>query len=442
MRERITGLFIPAECLPGMDGYTNAAAGLGEASPLTAAATFVRSGLSRDTEKLTAAYRGNYIAKRIIDGPSEDATREWYTLSVPSMGEEDLRQLKKLEAKHSVKQEITDAIRWARLYGGSIAIMITYGDQDRMDTRLDPKRLRPGCFMGLLVVDMTQEITPSLEMEDDLDDPEYGLPEYYEVSVAGKQGENRRMKIHHSRVLRFTGRELPREEMIRNDYWGASELEHVWDALIRHDSGSENTARMTYMSNLVTLKMGSLGADLAYGSDRTKESAIRAVEEENRLRSSYGTQLLSEGDSMETHPYNFGGLAEILDIFMMDVAGAAEMPCTKIFGRSPQGMNATGRSDEKNYSDMVGRLQERILRPALEKLLPVMAVSCWGMIPEDMEIRFNPLVTMSPGERAELARQAAEEIRILLECGVITAEEAREKIKAPETGGNGWGTIL
>ena len=91
---------------------------------------------------------------------------------------------------------------------------------------------------------------------------------------------------------------------------------------------------------------------------------------------------------------------------------------------------------------MVGRLQERILRPALEKLLPVMAVSCWGMIPEDMEIRFNPLVTMSPGERAELARQAAEEIRILLECGVITAEEAREKIKAPETGGNGWGTIL
>ena len=70
----------------------------------------MRSGLSRDTEKLTAAYRGNYIAKRIIDGPSEDATREWYTLSVPSMGEEDLRQLKKLEAKHSVKQEITDAI--------------------------------------------------------------------------------------------------------------------------------------------------------------------------------------------------------------------------------------------------------------------------------------------------------------------------------------------
>ena len=83
----------------------------------------------------------------------------------------------------------------------------------------------------------------------------------------------------------MTCAELPREETIRNDYWGASELEHVWDALIRHDSGSENTARMTYMSNLVTLKMGSLGADLAYGSDRTKESAIRAVEEENRLRS-------------------------------------------------------------------------------------------------------------------------------------------------------------
>ena len=104
MSEKIRGLFIPAECLPGLDGYSNAAAGLGEASPLTAAATFVRSGLTRDTEKLTAAYRGNYIAKRIIDGPSEDATREWYTLSVPSMGEEDLRLLKKLEAKGYIKK--------------------------------------------------------------------------------------------------------------------------------------------------------------------------------------------------------------------------------------------------------------------------------------------------------------------------------------------------
>ena len=63
---------------------------------------------------------------------------------------------------------------------------------------------------------------------------------------------------------------------------------------------------------------------------------------------------------------------------MMDMAGAAEIPATKLFGRSPQGMNSTGEADLRNNYDLIAQMQERMLRPALEKLLPVMAISCWG----------------------------------------------------------------
>ena len=56
-------------------------------------------------------------------------------------------------------------------------------------------------------------------------------------------------------------------------------------------------------------------------------------------------QILGENDSFETHQYTFGGIADTYDRFMMDVAGAAETPVTKLFGRSPAGMNATGESD-------------------------------------------------------------------------------------------------
>ena len=41
------------------DGYANAAAFLGEDSPLFAAGTFLRSGLTSDPELLTAMYREN-----------------------------------------------------------------------------------------------------------------------------------------------------------------------------------------------------------------------------------------------------------------------------------------------------------------------------------------------------------------------------------------------
>ena len=57
--------------LAAMDGYSNAAAFLGEDSPLMAAGTFLRSGLTSNTEQLTTAYREFWLATRIIDTPAQ-----------------------------------------------------------------------------------------------------------------------------------------------------------------------------------------------------------------------------------------------------------------------------------------------------------------------------------------------------------------------------------
>ena len=65
----------------------------------------------------------------------------------------------------------------------------------------------------------------------------------------------------------------------------------------------------------------------------------------NAMMNNNSIQILGENDSFETHQYTFGGIADTYDRFMMDVAGAAETPVTKLFGRSPAGMNATGESD-------------------------------------------------------------------------------------------------
>ena len=149
--------------LSAFDGYSNAAAFLGEDSPLLSSGTFRRSELTRQTELLTTAYRENWIVKRIIDMPCEDMTRAWYRLST-YMPESDLKALKQLEAKHSVKQELANAIRMARLYGGSLALIVIRGDEQRLDLPLDPDVLLPGCFKGLLVLDKTQGVEPSLDL--------------------------------------------------------------------------------------------------------------------------------------------------------------------------------------------------------------------------------------------------------------------------------------
>ena len=418
---------VTGELLAAMDGYSNAAAFIGEDSPLMSSGTFIRSGLTGKSELLTATYRVSWLAKRIIDMPSEDMTRAWYRLST-SLPESELDALRRLEAKHSVKQEIANAIRWGRLYGGALAVMVIRGEEDRLEEPLDYDMLLPECFQGLLVLDRAQGISPSLELVSDLDDPDFGLPEYYTVEL--ELGDVKSVRIHHSRVLRFIGRELPHTEMVRENYWGASELEHIWDELQKRSAASANIAQLIFQANVTTLKMGDFGGNLAGGSDRMREKILQTMQNENRLRTSYGLQVMSAEDSLETHSYSFGGLSDIYESFMMDMAGAAEIPATKLFGRSPQGFNSTGESDLRNYYDMIAQTQERNLRPALEKLLPVMAISCWGCVPEDMEIVFEPIMTTSPAERAELVQKMSGDVIEGYKCSLFTREQAIAELKS------------
>jgi len=409
------------------DGYSNAAAFLGADSPLISSGTFLRSGLTGNTELLTTTYRENWLATRIIDTPAEDMTRSWYTLT-GEFDPEDLVDLYRLEALHSVKQELTDAIRWARLYGGSLALMVIEGEGDRLEEPLDYALLPPDCFQGLLVLDRAMGITPSLELETDLSDPDYGLPMYYTVDV--NDGDVTSLRIHHSRLLRFVGRPLPHMEEVSENYWGASELEHIWDELQKRSATSANIAQLVFQANITTLKMNDFGDRVALGTDEARTRMRNLIAEENRFRTSFGLQLLSKEDSMENHPYSFAGLSDIYEAFMMDISGAAEIPATRLFGRSPQGFQSTGESDMRNYYEMIAGLQERHLRPALERLLPVMAISCFGYLPDNLDFVFNPLATESPDHVAELSAKLSDPVIRAYEAGLISRESAVEELKA------------
>ena len=409
------------------DGYVNRPAFLGEASELFSAGTFVRSGLTQNMELLTTVYRENWLAKKIIDMPAEDMTRAWYTLAadIPAV---EMNALRRLEAKHAIQNEITNAIKWARLYGGSIALMVIRGDEDILDQPLDMDRLFPGCFQGILVLDRSQNVTPSMELEEDLDDPDFGLPKYYDISV--DFGERSILRVHHSRVLRFIGRELPGEEMKRENFWGASELEHIWEEIQKRSEVSANIAQLVFQANVTTLKMGNLGAVMAGGEDAQRARILGYLEQQNRIRTSFGLQVIGTKDEMENHPYNFGGLSEVYAEFMMDMAGAAEIPATRLFGRSPQGMNSTGESDLINYYERIAQLQETYLRPALERLLPVMEVSAFGYVAEEAAIVFEPIAATTPEVRAEILSKVSSTVIELYRAGLISKESALAELKA------------
>lgn len=80
-------------------------------------------------------------------------------------------------------------------------------------------------------------------------DPDFGLPEYYMMNNA----EGRLVaKDIHSRIIRFTGRELPYLEKIAELYWGESEVEALYKDVVAHDNVSANMAALTFRANIDT----------------------------------------------------------------------------------------------------------------------------------------------------------------------------------------------
>jgi len=85
-----------------------------------------------------------------------------------------------------------------------------------------------------------------------------------------------------------------------------------------------------------------------------------------------------------------------------------------------------------NYYDYVNAQREAKLRPALQKLLPVLAMSAWGMVPDDLEIIFPPLWTPTTKEVSEIAKIKSEAIISAYTNGLLQVDAAQKELKKLE----------
>jgi phage-related protein (TIGR01555 family) len=161
-----------------------------------------------------------------------------------------------------------------------------------------------------------------------------------------------------------------------------------------------------------------------------------AMQAQSIMESNFGMRIINHGDAIHHQQYSFSGLPEVYDRIMMDVAGAAKTPVTKLFGRSPAGMNATGEADLINYYDYLDTVRESQFRPVLEKLLPIMAMSAWGQIPDDLDITFPALSTPDPAELAGIVQTKTAAITAAYQADLIDAATAMRELQemSEETG--------
>ena len=192
----------------------------------------------------------------------------------------------------------------------------------------------------------------------------------------------------------------------------------------------------TFRANTDTMEVENLNQLFSLTSSEQQRRFWNTMQAQSVMKSNFGMQLVNKGDQITNTQYSFAGLPEVYDSMCLDLAGAARIPVTKLFGRSPAGMNATGESDPRNYYDYVDTLRESKLRPILEKLLPILCFSLWGSVPDGIEINFPTLWTPTAMEIADIALKKAQAIRDTFQAGLFRADTAQRELKAlaEETG--------
>ena len=430
------------------DAFQNQMARLGFGQPnLANGAEYPITRLSQNYNLFTSLYRSSWIARKIIDVFPSDMLKNWIKIT----SNIEPSQIKKIEStirKTGTKRKLKEGLKWARLYGGAAGLILIDG-QDDLSEPLDYDLIMPGSYKGLLVFDRWNGIYPDIELEDDINDTEFGLPKYYNISLSSKNTGLSNMidslkdvaKVHHSRIIRFEGRDLPEWERQGETYWGESELEIVLEELKKRDNTSFNIASLIFLANIRVLKMADLGQLLGAGSQQAKENLYSVIEAQNHLMSNMGIYVMDKDDDFSTEQYSFSGLSDIYESFMLDIAGACEMPVTKLFGRNPAGFNATGESDLTQYCDTVEEKQETYLMTIIDKLLPIICMSCLGSVPEDLDWEFNPFMSVSNKDLADLAQQMASPIFDAFSNGLINKSTALKELKQQADKTGMWSNI-
>lgn len=399
---------------------------------LTQATTYPMTRLTQNYELLTSLYRDNWIVQNIVATIPNDMIRKWYEIK-SGIAPDYIDQMAKLERRTQLRKKLLLGMYWGRLYGGAVGVILIKGQND-MSQPLDLDMILPGSFLGLQILDRWSGVYPEGELVTDPSDPDFGLPAYYTIrdDTTGYMVA----RVHHSRIIRFIGRELPWLEQVTEVYWGESELEAIYNEIVRRDNVAANIAALTFRANVNYIEADGLDQLLGTANTEMQRRFWNTLVAQSMMESNFGTRVINKGDAIHNTQYTFTGLPEVYDRVMMDVAGAARTPVTKLFGRSPAGLNATGEADMQNYYDYIDGLRENDLRPIIERLLPIMALSAWGMIPDDLDIKFPAMQTADAKEQAEITERNTAAILSVYQNDLMDAATAMQELQAmgEETG--------
>lgn len=398
-----------------LDGWTNVYTGLSSVRD-SDASTYYKANSRVDRNQLEQLYRSDGLARKVVDVIPDDMLRRWISISGDASNE-----FMALLDRVQFKTILSRLLRYARLYGGALAVAIV-DDGSEINEPLNPNGIKD--ILGFRVYDRWQVSWTTTMLYDNPLTMRYGYPEQYLVTPY----EGQSFYVHESRTIRMDGAYLPENLRINNGGWADSVLEAAFRPLMRYGATHAYAANLVRDFEQKVLSVDGLAELIASGNEQQVLDRISILDQG---RSVINTLILDSQETFTKSASSVAGLSELLDRFAANVSAVTGIPQAKLFGEAPGGLNATGDADLTNYYDMIASQQVDRLTDPINWTLEI-AARVLGT--ERPPFEFRPLETPNESEIVTMRAAQAQTDSVYIGMGVLTPNEVRES----RFGGRGY----
>lgn len=372
--------------------------------------------------------------RKMSDVIAKEMTRKWIKLE--TSGDDDktekLQLLDKAMRRFKLRARFRLAALQDGLYGRSqIYIDVktpkgapAWSDPEELKSILvrAPAKITKGSLLGFKVIDPVWT-TPYLYNSDNPMRADFYKPTSW--FVLGRD-------VHCSRLLNIVSREVPDLLKPSYNFGGLSMTQLAIPYVNNWLKTRESIANLidgfsvpVLSTNLASILSGDCGDDV-----------FNRLALFNRMRSNRGAWAINK----ETEEFKFenvplSGLDALQGQSQEQMSSVSSIPLVKLLGITPSGLNASSDGEIRVFYDDILSVQESVFRDPIQACLEVIQLSEFGEIDPDITFSFVPLWQLSEKEQAEVRKMDADTDAVLIDKGVISPDDARERVAADPTNG-------
>ena len=417
------------------DGFTNVLNRYGTATDPAEQYRFEPEPAVSD-EFLSMFYEENGLFAKIIDTPAEEAVRRGFELD--GISDRKIKDFCQEEYDCLSGDDVfSTAIRWARIFGGALAVMLI-DDGGGLEDPLVWDNIRSIDEIRLYDRSLIQPDYNSVFSYDGKDPFEarkdrFGMPEYY--SVFSKYGT---FRVHESRCLIFRNGRLPEKTTSTTyQFWGMPEYVRIRKAVQYAELAHASAPKLLDRSVQAVFKMKNL-AD-ALSTEEGEKTVLDRLQSIDTTRGLLNAIAIDEGEDYDFKQIELSGAGDIIKQSISYLSAVTSIPRKVLIGTTITEKKNTDDTSMEIFYNYIERIQNTMMKSSLRYLLAIIfqAGLYQGKISEipPLNIKFRSLWSMTALEeaqndlkRAQTKQKEAEAAKTYVDIGAITPEEVRRKL--------------